>query len=546
MIIFHILVPLLIIRVLQPDRPASIYILQLTGIVAINAGLEYGNHVVEKTIKQVCSKVNRKLEAMLTEKFVWVDYRQMENPEYLDLKSGASFAITNYKVIDNLMQGVIAVICECVVLVFSGAYLLFKYPVLLLLLGGNFLLQLLVNRKLNRRLASFFENMFPVNRRFRWLSSIKYDISRQKDIRQFHMEEMIEKKIDTYHLETQTLFKKMNHLTCKFGNLVDLFSVVMLYIGYVYNILLLFWGKMDAGLMLSMNMLLSQCNSILGNIGDEITGNSQMLSYMKPVIGILDGSSYTSGSGSVTNIQSIEFRDVSFSYPNSGRKALNHISFKVSKTEKIGIVGVNGSGKTTLIKLLCGLYEPDEGCILINGTDIREINKEEYYKLIAAVFQDFCIFDFSIKDNIELGKYHDEKRMRETVQRADLSGLIERLKDGVETNIGPRINENGIYLSGGESQKLAIARALYRESELYIFDEPNSNLDVIAEQKTYRQYNSLVRDKIIFFISHKIGSTNFCDRIFLMEDGEIVEQGKAEDLLKDSGSRFYEYHHFFS
>lgn len=233
----------------------------------------------------------------------------------------------------------------------------------------------------------------------------------------------------------------------------------------------------------------------------------------------------------------IEFRDVSFRYEESGEDTLSHVSFVIEPGEKLALVGNNGAGKTTLVKLMCGLYMPTEGSILINGVDVAGLNVEEYHKLFSVVFQDIALMAFSIEMNVTgcVEEEIDREKLKESLLRAGLWDKIEKLEQGTKTHITQTLDDGGILLSGGETQKLLLARAIYKDAPILLLDEPSSALDPIAESRMYEEYNRLTEGKTSLFISHRLASTKFCDRILLLEKGKIVEEGSHDELLGQKG-----------
>ncbi len=230
-----------------------------------------------------------------------------------------------------------------------------------------------------------------------------------------------------------------------------------------------------------------------------------------------------------------EFRNVSFKYPGTEIYALKNVSLKFNIGEKMAVVGKNGAGKTTLVKLLCRLYEPTEGEILLNGIDIRKYNYQEYTTIFAPVFQDFAIFSMSVAENITGSTEHmDKEKVMDALGRVGLKERILNLKDGINTLLN-HDNGEGVSISGGEAQKLAIARALYKDAPFVILDEPTAALDPIAEAEIYEHFNELVRQKTSIYISHRMSSCKFCDRIIVFDQGRIVEEGNHNTLLKQDG-----------
>lgn len=237
------------------------------------------------------------------------------------------------------------------------------------------------------------------------------------------------------------------------------------------------------------------------------------------------------------NEYELEFCNVSFHYPNSDRLILKNISFKLTTGKKLAIVGANGAGKTTFIKLLCRLYDPTEGQILLNGIDIRKYDYDEYIRLFSIVFQDYKIFSFSVAENVAAGPEYDSERVVECLKEAGIYERISKMKHGIESRLLKDQQDNdeeGIEISGGEKQKIALARALYREAPLVILDEPTSALDPLAEQDIYQRFNEMVADKTAIFISHRMSSCRFCGEVVVFDEGEIVETGRHEELVADT------------
>lgn len=231
----------------------------------------------------------------------------------------------------------------------------------------------------------------------------------------------------------------------------------------------------------------------------------------------------------------ITLRNVSFRYPEAEMETLSHINLTIHAGEKLAVVGLNGAGKTTLIKLICGFLDPTEGAVLLNDTDIRNYNRRDYYRLFSAVFQDFSLLDVTIAENIaQSGKDINMERVKYCVDQAGLSTKIDNLPDRYNTHLG-KVYEDGIELSGGEVQRLMLARALYKDAPVIVLDEPTAALDPIAESEIYDKYNDLTGGRTSLYISHRLASTQFCDRIILLANGSIVEEGTHESLIAQGG-----------
>ena len=234
---------------------------------------------------------------------------------------------------------------------------------------------------------------------------------------------------------------------------------------------------------------------------------------------------------------SIEFRNVSFTYEGSDKPVLQNISFKIGANEKIALVGNNGAGKTTIVKLMCGLYSPTSGEILIDGKSINEIGVEKYQDMISVLFQDTSPIALSIAENV-CGcepKDVDRTKLHDCLEKAGLLEKVNTLTKKEETYITQTLDENGIVLSGGETQKLLLAKAMYKDGPMLILDEPTSALDPIAESRIYEEYNHMASSKTAVFISHRLASTKFCDRILFLDGGKIVEEGSHDQLMNNGG-----------
>lgn len=231
----------------------------------------------------------------------------------------------------------------------------------------------------------------------------------------------------------------------------------------------------------------------------------------------------------------IVFHDVSFAYPGCEKCAIEHINLTIHDREKLVIVGLNGAGKTTLIKLLCKFYRPSSGKITYNGTDIWDIPNDEYYRMIAAVFQDYTNFAFSLAENISVAENCDTGKAGIILRELGLDGLVSGLPGGLNTCISKNFSKTGVELSGGEGQKLAIARAVYKDAPLLILDEPTASLDAKAESEIYDDFFRMSKDKTTIFISHRLAASTIADRIIVFENGNIVESGSHNDLLRKDG-----------
>lgn len=251
-----------------------------------------------------------------------------------------------------------------------------------------------------------------------------------------------------------------------------------------------------------------------------------------------DGSGIAKAADHMNTVPEIEFKNVSFRYDGAEQDTIHNLSLKIKSGEKLALVGLNGAGKTTLVKLLCGLYRPTSGEIFFNGIPLSDFKREDYYKLISPVFQEIQTAFFSLAETVS-GKSTAETDLEKAetcMRQAGLGAKIDALPDGIHTKLNKKVHENGTELSGGEAQKLMLARALYKDAPLLILDEPTAALDPIAESKIYNEFNVMAKNKTSLFISHRLASTSFCDRIILLENGNITEEGTHQELMGANGT----------
>ena len=239
----------------------------------------------------------------------------------------------------------------------------------------------------------------------------------------------------------------------------------------------------------------------------------------------------------------VEFRNVSFRYPNTKAYALSNVSLKFRIGEKLAIVGMNGSGKTTFIKLLCRLYDPTEGEILLNGVNIQKYDYDEYMSIFSVVFQDFGLFAFRLGEVVACNKNFDEDKVRECLKKANFGSRFDEMPENVLTYLYKEYDQAGIEISGGEAQKIALARALCKDSPFILLDEPTAALDPVSEYEVYSNFSTISGDKTTVYISHRLASCRFCDEIVVFDQGRIVQHGAHEELLCDEGGKYYELWH---
>lgn len=271
----------------------------------------------------------------------------------------------------------------------------------------------------------------------------------------------------------------------------------------------------------------------------EILQNSRMMDayrdYMDDGVVSYEDKEKVKNAGKVHELR---LENVCYRYEGEEKDTIKNLNLTIRPGEKLALVGMNGAGKTTLVKLICGFFHPTSGKILLDGVDISTLNQKEYFKEFAVVFQDVSTFSFSLEDNVSCASEEsvDAEKLEDCLKKVDLWEKVCELEFGVKTMMNKDLDAKGVTLSGGELQKLMLARALYKDAPVVILDEPTAALDPIAESNMYEKYYNLTREKTSIFISHRLSSTRFCDRILFMEDGVVTEQGSHEELMKKAGA----------
>ena len=513
-------------------------------------------HVIE--INSHC--LNSKVDQLICEKSFDIDYDILEKQETLDLIKKADEGKNSYGGIDafcsnfaQLIEMVAQIVYSVVILIplfipsksgVSGVFAHFVnqwYSVFILVavLLFKVFISSVINKKCQKLQQELFNKNIKVNREYGYYFNIIFDYSLGKYIRLYKSQKMIENRMNNTLEWMESSFHQM---MCRMISIQwpdFLVQFIVQFASYAYVGVKAMYGFISVGSALkyitSYGTLVNCITGISYNIID-LGIKSEYLSYFYDFMEIqnrrYDGTIPTEKRND--NEFEIEFRDVSFKYANTENYVLKHINQKIKIGTKTAIVGKNGAGKTTFIKLLCRLYEPTEGQILLNGIDIRYYDYKDYAKLFSVVFQDFNLFSFSIAQNVSGDIEYDHDKVVACLEKSGFGERLSKLEDGIESKIYQQ-EDKGIEISGGEAQKIAIARALYKDAPLVILDEPTSALDPVSEYEIYKRFDEMVQDKTSIYISHRMSSCRFCDKILVFDDGQIVEQGSHEKLLNNKG-----------
>ncbi|MEG2158382.1 MAG: ABC transporter ATP-binding protein, partial [Clostridia bacterium] len=373
-----------------------------------------------------------------------------------------------------------------------------------------------------------------------------FDIEPQKDIRLYNLIPMYKNTVVDYNeiiCEWFGKFMKRQGIAEGAQAVITVFqsAVVYAYVGIrtVSDVI----GKVISlgDFTMYTSSAISFTSSVM-NLGKNAVSLFQILALLTPLAEFLTlpDSDNNKGKKKVGDIEKVEFRNISFKYPNSDKIVLDNITFSVEKGEKISIVGLNGAGKTTLIKLLSRLYEPTNGNIFVNGIDIREYDYNDYISKFAAVFQDFKLIDYTLVENVNCDKVDiNRDKVYSLLTQVGMKDKLDSLPNGIDTMLGKSYDKDGIEVSGGQAQKIATARALYKNAPFIILDEPTSALDPLAEAEIYENFNALVGDKTAFYISHRMSSSKFCDKILIIDGGKVADFDTHANLMKKQDSLYY-------
>ena len=365
-----------------------------------------------------------------------------------------------------------------------------------------------------------------------------------KTIQMNHMGPMMFKRLKEDQIKSSGIFTMIFPQERKMAGVDSVFSALVMLFSYGLVVLKIMAGAISVGSLLQYTGAISQFST--GFL--QLIANRERLNiYLHSLTYLLDfwdlHNKFDTGHIPVEkrldNVYELEFHDVSFAYPGTTTPVLEHVNCKLNLKQKMAVVGPNGAGKTTFIKLLCRLYDPTSGYITLNGVDIRKYDYKEYLSLFGVVFQDFMLFPYSVAENVSVSQHPDADRVWNCLRLVGMEDCLRALPGGIDTPMFSHGEEDdGINFSGGERQKIAIARALYKDAPLVILDEPTAALDPISEYEIYSHFDTLVKDKTSIFISHRMSSCRFCEDIMVFDRGQIVQRGSHEALLAEAGGLY--------
>lgn len=516
------------------DINTSIYkILILTGISLFVL-------LIHKILSVVCDnkflKVKVIFEKDLYKKMMQIKYEKLDTPQTQDLFFKANKAIqTQQYGFEAYIRNLFSIISK--IITFIGLIvilIMFDYFILLYLLLTTIIL-FYISLHISKKNNDLWNKNASLSREKEYYFNVSVDFNYGKDLLFYNFGSLFMKKISFLSKEIRNNTNKIEKKLLVYDLLVfivQLFRDVLIYLFLIINLYKSLISVSDFSLLLNSSLsfsvwLLSCINCIIAIKNQKI--------YIDDYFFFIDEKNDNKlGNIKIKQIETIEFKDVCFHYPNNNLMVLNHLDLKLIKGKKYGLVGINGSGKTTLIKLLLNFYQPSSGEILINGINLNSIDMDNYYDLISSMFQEINLFNLPIKNNVSLDENPCEKKVWEVLNKVGLDEKIKQYPNNINTDYSKYFNENGIELSGGEIQKLLIARCLYKnQANLIIFDEPTSAIDPIAEKEIYDLLNKLINNNsILITISHRMASMQSCDYIYVLENGRTLEQGDFSTLIK--------------
>ena len=492
-----------------------------------------------------------------TKAYMRVDYAMVENSEFTDLRQNIIYSDDNMGTFSSMVDtisgcfdNILSILTSFVVLVVMiisiisheamalWAILLFTVSVFLCTFGISKLSKSKQSRSANV-LSELFDSMSKENRLAMYLADrIVFNYEMGKDIRIYDAEGIINKEFDCMIKRTKGLYKNICFLSNAPRSITDAGTNLL---GGVIYIFLAFWAAIG---YITIGNIIIYANNVqrfvsaitsFSLLSGELSVLLSRLSLTKQLFELetnsTDESELHNDIIAKPDTQSIVFKNVWFKYPKCDKYTLEDISFTICSGERISIVGENGAGKSTIVKLLCKLYRPDKGNIYINGVDIWDVPNQDYKKMVSAIFQNFKLLSFSIGENLSLEDNYNSELAMEVLAKLGLDNKIKGLPQGLDSILFHDYEENGIECSGGELQKIALARCLYSKSSILVLDEPTASLDPCGEAEVFENFNLVSENKIVIYISHRLSSCKFCDRILVIKDGKIVQEGHHNDLI---------------